>query len=236
MASPVAFALLQLGYAWGSALVAAGVIVGLTSTMLMIYYALTRMVFAMARDGLLPAFFSVLHPRSKTPVNATVLGGFVMAALAGIAPLTALAQLVNAGTLVEFVLVCAAVILLRRRTDLARPFRAPGGVVIAIAGIAACGALLAFLPAAILEGYALCMAVGLVFYFALRRAGVSAANASPESVVACGGACSGAAPFPKHCGRRVHRRAGYVPNARGRPTWDFPAAAVWRPAPPAARP
>lgn len=165
VSSPIAFALLKLGYGWGSALVAAGVIVGLTSTMLMIYYALTRMVFAMARDGLMPEFFSELHPRSKTPVNATVLGGFVMAALAGTAPLTALAQLVNAGTLVEFVLVCAAMILLRRRTDLARPFRAPGGVVIAIAGIAACGALLAFLPAAILEGYALCMAVGLVLYF-----------------------------------------------------------------------
>jgi APA family basic amino acid/polyamine antiporter len=165
VSSPVAFALLQLGYGWGSALVAAGVIVGLTSTMLMIYYALTRMVFAMSRDGLMPQFFSVLHPRSKTPVNATLLGGFVMAAVAGTAPLAALAQLVNAGTLVEFVLVCGGMILLRRRPAVARPFHAPAGVAIAIFGIVACAALLAFLPVVILERYALCMALGLAVYF-----------------------------------------------------------------------
>ncbi len=81
--SPVAFALLQLGINWGSALVAVGVIVGLTSTMLVIYYGLTRILFAMARDGLLPAFFSAIDPRTKTPLNATILCGLVTAPIAG---------------------------------------------------------------------------------------------------------------------------------------------------------
>ena len=166
VSSPVAFALLRLGYNWGSALVAAGVIIGLTSTMLMIYYALTRMVFAMARDGLLPDYFAVLQPRSQTPVNAIVLGGLVMAAVAGTAPLGALAQLVNAGTLAEFILVCVAVMVMRRRHGLVRPFRAPGGVFLPFLGIIFCAALLVFLPAVTLVQYALYMAAGLVVYFA----------------------------------------------------------------------
>ena len=166
VSSPVAFALLRLGYNWGSVLVAAGVIIGLTSTMLMIYYALTRMVFAMARDGLLPEFFAVLQPRSQTPVNAIALGGLVMSVVAGIAPLGALAQLVNAGTLAEFILVCVAVILLRRRGGMARPFRAPGGVILPVLGIVSCAALLVFLPAVTLVRYAIYMAAGLAVYFA----------------------------------------------------------------------
>ena len=166
VSSPVAFALLRLGYGWGSALVAAGVIIGLTSTMLMIYYALTRIVFAIARDGLLPRFFSVLHPRTQSPVNAIVLGGVILAAIAGTAPLAALAQLVNAGTLTEFILVCAGVLILRGRPGIARPFRTPGGIIIPVLGIASCAALLLFLPAITLERYAAYLAAGLAIYFA----------------------------------------------------------------------
>jgi len=165
VSSPVAFALLRLGYGWGSALVAAGVIIGLTSTMLMIYYALTRVVFAIARDGLLPRFFSTLHPRTQNPVNAIVLGGIVLAAIAGTAPLAALAQLVNAGTLTEFVLVCVGVMILRGRPELVRPFRTPGGIVVPLLGIAFCVALLSFLPLITLERYVGYLAAGIAIYF-----------------------------------------------------------------------
>ena len=170
--SPIAYALLRLGYGWGSALVAAGVIVGLTSTMLVLYYALTRSLFAMARDGLLPDFFAVLSPRTQTPVNAILLAGVGMAAIAGIAPLATLAQLTNAGTLVEFVMVCVGVIVLRRRQGISRVFRTPGGIVIPLLGIASCTALMNFLPAAILSRYGICLAAGLAVYFlyAARRA------------------------------------------------------------------
>ena len=61
VASPVAHALKLLGYNWASALVATGVIAGLTTVMLVLYYGLTRIIFAMARDGLLPEFFNNLH-------------------------------------------------------------------------------------------------------------------------------------------------------------------------------
>ena len=173
VASPVAFALLQLGINWGSALVAIGVIVGLTSTMLVIYYSLTRILFAMARDGLLPAFFGVIDTRTKTPLNATILCGLVTASVAGVTPIGSLVELVNAGTLVEFSLVCLGVIILRvTQPGLHRPFKAPGGVILPVLGILSCVALLSFLPLVSLLRYALWLGVGVIVYFAYaaRRA------------------------------------------------------------------
>lgn len=165
--SPVAFALLELGINWGSALVAVGVIVGLTSTMLVIYYSLTRILFAMARDGLLPAFFGVVDIRTKTPLNATVLCGLITASIAGVTPIGTLVELVNAGTLAEFALVCLGVIVLRvTQPDLNRPFKAPGGPILPVLGILSCGALLSFLPLVTLFRFALWLALGVVVYFA----------------------------------------------------------------------
>ena len=91
-----------------------GVIVGLTSTMLVIYYGLTRILFAMARDGLLARVFQRIDPRTKTPLNATILCGLVTAPIAGVTPIGTLVELVNAGTLAEFSLVCLGVIILAR--------------------------------------------------------------------------------------------------------------------------
>jgi APA family basic amino acid/polyamine antiporter len=165
--SPVAFALLQLGINWGSALVAVGVIVGLTSTMLVIYYSLTRILFAMARDGLLPAFFGVIDIRTKTPLNATILCGLITASVAGVTPIGSLVELVNAGTLAEFSLVCLGVIILRMtQPGLPRPFKAPGGMILPVLGIVSCVGLLSFLPLVSLLRYALWLGVGVIVYFA----------------------------------------------------------------------
>jgi APA family basic amino acid/polyamine antiporter len=130
---------------------------------------------------LLPQFFSALQSRSQTPVNAIVICGVIMATLAGVAPLTATAQLVNAGTLAEFVLVCAGVIVLRRRTDIVRPFRTPGGILIPLLGIVSCTALLNFLPVVTLTRYAAWLALGfaLYFVFAARRSTRRALGENP---------------------------------------------------------
>ena len=165
--SPVAFSLLRLGIGWGSALVAIGVIVGLTSTMLVIYYSLTRILFAMARDGLLPSFFSTVDARTRTPLNATLLCGIVTAAAAGVTPIGTLVELVNAGTLAEFSLVCLGVIVLRiTQPELKRPFRAPGGFILPVLGILSCLALLSFLPTVTLLRFAVWIGVGIIVYFA----------------------------------------------------------------------
>jgi basic amino acid/polyamine antiporter, APA family len=172
--SPIGFALLQLGYSWGAGLVAVGVIVGLTSTLLIQFYALTRTLFAMARDTMLPPFFVRLNPRTGTPINSTILVGVTTAMLAGVAPIAELAQLVNAGTLAEFALVCGGVIVLRvTRPDMPRPFKAPGGLILPVLGIVSCLALLAFLPPVTLQRFALWLLAGVAFYFlyAARRTG-----------------------------------------------------------------
>jgi APA family basic amino acid/polyamine antiporter len=187
IASPVGYALLQLGYSWGAALVAVGVIVGLTSTMLVLYYSLTRTLFAMARDGLLPPFFTVLDSRTQTPVKATVLCGVITAAIAGVVPIATLAELVNAGTLAEFMLVCIGVVVLRvTRPEMHRPFRAPGGVIIPLLGVVACGALLSFLPPATLMRFALYLGIGVAVYFfyAARHSHAAAVVDAPDEIAA----------------------------------------------------
>ena len=121
--SPVAHALQLIGYNWASALVATGVIFGLTTVMLVLYYGLTRIIVAVSRDGLLPGYFSAINPTTHTPVRTTVITGVIMALAAGFTPLGVLAELVNIGTLAAFVMVCAGVIVLRQtHPDMPRPF------------------------------------------------------------------------------------------------------------------
>lgn len=166
VSSPVAFALQKIGYNWASALVAAGVITGLTTVMLVLYYALTRIIVGVSRDGLLPPYFSVVNRKTHTPVRTTVIVGFVMAVMAGFIPLGILAELVNIGTLAAFVLVCAGVIALRMsHPNLPRPFKMPGGIIIPALGILSCGALIAFLPFETHLRFIVWLAVGLVIYF-----------------------------------------------------------------------
>ncbi len=167
VSSPVAHALGQIGIHWASALVAAGVIAGLTTVMLVLFYRLTRIILAMARDGLLPPWLNRLHPQRQTPVRITVICGLVMAVAAGFLPLGILAELVNIGTLAAFVLVCGGVIVLRiRHPELPRPFRTPGGILVPILGVLSCGALIAFLPAVTHLRFVVWLVVGVVIYFA----------------------------------------------------------------------
>ncbi len=167
VSSPVAYALQLLGFNWASALVATGVIAGLTTVMLVLYYGLTRVIFAMARDGLLSSFFSEVNISTQTPVRVIVLCGIVMAIIAGFIPLGDLAELVNIGTLAAFVLVCLGVIVLKfSKPELHRPFESPFNPIIPILGMVSCGALMAFLPAQTWQRFILWLGIGLVVYFA----------------------------------------------------------------------
>ena len=168
--SPVAHALQEIGVTWASALVATGVIAGLTTVMLVLYYGLTRIILAMARDGLLPRLFSKVSGQAHVPTYNTVICGVVMAIMAGLVPLGILAELVNIGTLAAFVLVCAGVIVLRRRRpDLPRPFRTPLGPVLPALGVISCGALVIFLPWMTDLRFIAWLFLGLLVYFAYSR-------------------------------------------------------------------
>ncbi len=166
VSSPVAFGLQQVGINWASALVATGVITGLTTVMLVLYYALTRILAAMARDGLVSPQFGLISSRTQTPVRNTLICGLVIALMAGFMPLGALAELVNIGTLAAFVLVCVGVIVLRRTApDMPRPFRVPGGIWLPLLGCIACASLIVFLPPHTHLRFLLWLLLGVAIYF-----------------------------------------------------------------------
>jgi basic amino acid/polyamine antiporter, APA family len=125
--APVAHAFARYGLDGAVFFISLGAIVGITSVLLVLMLSQARVLLAMARDGLIPRdFFSAVHPRFRTPHKATILTGVLVALVAALFPLKILADLVNIGTLMAFVIVCAAVLVMRRtHPDLPRPFRTP---------------------------------------------------------------------------------------------------------------
>lgn len=164
---PVAHALSRIGIDWASALVSTGVITGLTAVMLVLFYGLTRIIFAMSRDGLLPHALGDVNRKTHTPVRTTVLCGVIMAVMAGFLPLGLLAELLNIGTLAAFILVCGGVIVMRiRHPEMKRPFKTPGGVLIPLLGVLSCGALMGFLPVTTHIRFVGWLLIGILIYFA----------------------------------------------------------------------
>ncbi|WP_443098685.1 amino acid permease [Thiovibrio frasassiensis] len=164
--SPVAHSLHLIGVNWASALVATGVIAGLTTVMLVLYYGLTRVFFAMSRDGLLPPFFAEVHPKTQTPVRVIAICGLLISLIAGFIPLGELAELVNIGTLAAFVLVCLGVVVLRiKQPDLPRPFKNPLNPVFPLLGAFSCSGLMAFLPWTTWVRFAVWLGIGVLVYF-----------------------------------------------------------------------
>jgi basic amino acid/polyamine antiporter, APA family len=164
--SPVAFALSELGYTWSSTLVATGVLAGLVTVLLVLLYGLTRILFSMSRDGLIPPIFSEVNPDRQTPTKIILMCGLVVSLVAGFVPLGELAETVNIGTLASFVMVCIGVIRLRQiHPNLERPFKNPWNPLIPVLGILSCGALMTFLPAATWHRFLMWLVVGVVIYF-----------------------------------------------------------------------
>jgi APA family basic amino acid/polyamine antiporter len=163
--APLARAFSDVGETLGASLISAGAIVGLTSVLLVLLYGQSRIFFAMSRDGLLPPLFSRLHPRFATPHLSTALVGAFVALAAGLFPLDGLARFVSIGTLFAFVLVAAAVIVLRRTApDMRRPFRCPWVPWLPLATIAACLYLMTGLGWETWARLGLWMLVGLLIY------------------------------------------------------------------------
>jgi len=168
--SPVADAMLRIGHRWASAVIAAGAIAGLTTVMLVLYYALTRIFLAMSRDGLLPPVFAQVNETTRTPVRIILTSGFIMAAIAGFTPISHVTELVNIGTLAAFVLVCAGVIVLRyKQPDLPRPFKTPCSPLIPLLGMAFCIYLMISLPPITWLRFLLWLIIGMIVYFSYSR-------------------------------------------------------------------
>ena len=134
--APVAAAFDSVGQTWAVFIITAAATIGLISVMLVMMLGQTRIFLGMAKDGLLPTFFRVIHPIFKTPYKSTVLVGLLVSVVAAFTPISILGDMTSFGTLFAFAMVCLAVLILRRRDpERERPFRAPLLSVIAPLGI-----------------------------------------------------------------------------------------------------
>ena len=171
VSAPVALALDKYKpLQWLGIPVKLGAIAGMTSVMLVMTLAQARIFFAMARDGLLPPWFSRVHPKFKTPSTGTAVTGISAAIIGGLFPVRILGELVSIGTLMAFVTVCIGVLVLRKtRPDLPRPFRAPAARVTCIAGALICTAMMVSLGVATWLRLIVWTIVGVIVYLAYGR-------------------------------------------------------------------
>ncbi|RYY38819.1 MAG: amino acid permease [Chitinophagaceae bacterium] len=125
LGAPVASAFERIGLPWASLLITIAAVIGLVSVMLVMLLSQTRIFLNMAKDGLLPnGMFGSVHARYKTPWKSTLLVGFVAAVIAAVTPIEKATKMTSIGTLFAFAMICAAVLLLRRKAPhLHRPFR-----------------------------------------------------------------------------------------------------------------
>jgi APA family basic amino acid/polyamine antiporter len=148
-------------------LVVFGTLAGLSSVMLVMMLAQPRIFYAMANDGLLPAWARAIHPRFRTPHVTTIVTGVVVSLAAGFTGIGTLGTLVSIGTLMAFVIVSIAIVFLRKtQPDLERPFRVPWVPVLPIVSAIVNLVLMASLPWATWERLIIWMVIGIVIYFA----------------------------------------------------------------------
>ena len=170
VADPIAKAIDAIGLGGFSVAIKLGALVGLTTATLTALYGQSRVFYAMARDGLLPRLFARVSPTTRTPMLSQATIGGLTALVAALVPIEELGELVSIGTLFAFVLVCTAVVILRRtEPNRPRPFRVPAVTVVAGLGILSCLLLMAGLPGETWIRLAVWLAFGLVLYAGYGR-------------------------------------------------------------------
>jgi basic amino acid/polyamine antiporter, APA family len=169
--APVSNAFAQVGLPWAQFLISLGAIAGITSVLLVLMLSQPRVMLAMARDGMVPKnFFGAIHEKFRTPWKSTILTGCFVGLFAALLPLRLLAELVNIGTLLAFIIVCAAVLIMRyKEPNAARPFRTPWFPVIPILGILSCLLLMFSLPVENWLRLLVWLLIGFAIYFLYSR-------------------------------------------------------------------
>jgi len=164
--APVAHALTLVGFRWGSAIVSAGAVAGITSVLLVMLMGQPRIFFSMSRDGLLWPWISKVHPRFRTPYIAQIFTGIVVAGFAGFIDIGTAAELCNIGTLFAFAIVCGGVVVLRKtHPELRRSFRCPLVPLVPLLGVFSCVWLMTSLPHITWIRFIVWLMAGLAIYF-----------------------------------------------------------------------
>jgi basic amino acid/polyamine antiporter, APA family len=175
------------GLQWLRPLIKLGAIAGLSSAILTAILAQSRIFYAMAKDNLLPSLVASVHPQLKTPHIATILSGFGASLCAGLLPINILGELVSIGTLLAFLFVCVAVLILRKtQPDTPRPFKTPWVPFVPVMGILTSGVEMLALSIDTWLRLIAWLTIGFVIYFAYgkgnrwRLAELEASDLSPD--------------------------------------------------------
>ncbi|MEG9435215.1 amino acid permease [Edaphobacter sp. HDX4] len=165
--APIARAFLDRGLTWASDIIVVGALAGLTSVMLVMLLGQTRVLYAMASDGLLPRkFFAEVHPRFRTPFRNTFLVGTLAGIVGAVTPIDDIGKMVNIGTLLAFVIVCIAIMVLRKtEPEKHRPFRTPWVPFVPVMGILFNGYMMIKLGWLNWARLIVWLVIGLVVYF-----------------------------------------------------------------------
>ncbi len=153
-------------WSWLAKTIKVGAIIGLTSVVLVLMYAQTRIFYTMAKDGLLPKIFAKVNPKSQTPVANTMLVGIITAIAAGFFDINVLGDMTSVGTLAAFAIVCLSVIYLRRAApELPRGFSVPFYPVLPVLGILSCLYLITTVETKVLMFFLYYIIAAVVMYF-----------------------------------------------------------------------
>jgi APA family basic amino acid/polyamine antiporter len=172
--APIVRAFADRGLSTAANVITIGSLAGLTSVMLVMLLGQSRVLYAMAKDGLLPrGFFGAIHPRFRTPWKGTILAGFLAAIVGSVTPIDDIGKMVNIGTLFAFVIVCISVMVLRHKDpDRVRPFRTPLAwpvPIVPVLGILFNGYMMVELGAANWIRLVVWLILGLFVYFFYSR-------------------------------------------------------------------
>lgn len=146
-------------------IVALGSVIAHTAVLFVFQLGQPRILFSMARDGLLPSIFARIHPSFRTPWGSTILTGVAVGTAAMFSSLDEMVDLTNIGTLFAFILVCIGIVVLRiRDPNRERPFRVPGGMIVPILGVIGCIGLIYYLPPTSWLRFAVWLNFGFLIY------------------------------------------------------------------------
>ncbi|CAN5426537.1 amino acid permease [soil metagenome] len=170
VSSPVAEVLLKLGHKTAAGVISVGAIAGLTTVLLVMFYGYSRVIMAMAHDGMLPQLIGRIDAKTQAPTFIIVASGIVMALIAGLTPIDVMAEMVNIGTLAAFAIVCVGVIVLHyTKPNMPRPFKVPYKPLFPMLGAGLCLFLMVNLAAVTLLRFIIWLIIGLVIYFTYSR-------------------------------------------------------------------